>query len=127
MLTRACRGQKRMANPKKPSSPTLVSLLRRQAGRRTVLGVVLPILTAQIAALRAGQPFAGVSAKQIETGFRELCGKFLHSQFHTTYIDRRLGPRSFLVLEQNLYRFRPALLEGVSVGDLDALHEELVA
>jgi hypothetical protein len=77
--------------------------------------------------LRAGQPFAGISAKQIEAGFRELCGKFLHSQFHTTYIDRRLGPRSFLVHEQDLYRFRPALLEGVSVDDLEALHEELVA
>jgi hypothetical protein len=90
------------------------------------LGVALPILTAHTAALRADQPFAGISAKQIESGFRELCGKFLHSQFHTTYIDRRLGPRSFLVLEQDLYHFRPALLEGMSVDDLEALHEELV-
>lgn len=77
--------------------------------------------------MRSGQPFAGITAKQIETGFRELCGRFLHSQFHTTYIDRRLGPRSFLVLERNLYRFRLELLEGVSVDDLATLHEELVA
>jgi len=92
-----------------------------------VLGVALPILSAQIVALRAGQAFAGISAKQIEAGFRELCGMFLHSQFHTTYIDRRLGPRSFLALDQDLYRFRPALLEGVSVNDLETLHEEMVA
>jgi hypothetical protein len=102
-----------MAQRKRPSSKSLLDLFRRQAGRRTVLGIALPILSAQILALHTGQPFAGISAKQIELGFRELCGKFLHSQFHTTYIDRRLGPRSFLVLEGNLYRFRPALLEGV--------------
>ncbi len=116
-----------MARLKKSVSPRLIDLLRRQAGRRTVLGVALPILSAQIAAMHAGQPFAGISAKQIETGFRELCGKFLHSQFHTTYIDRRLGPRSFLILEHDLYRFRPALLEGISADDLEALYAELVA
>lgn len=91
-----------------------------------MLGVALPILSAQIAAMRAGEAFAGLTAKEIETGFRELCGKFLHSQFHTTYIDRRLGPRGFLVLEQHLYRFRPPLLEGLSLGDLENLHQELV-
>ena len=91
------------------------------------MGVAIPILSSQIASMRAGQPFPGVSAKQIETGFRELCGKFLHSQFHTTYIDRRLGPRSFLVLEQDLYRFRPTLIEGVLLEDLETLHDELVA
>jgi hypothetical protein len=115
-----------MRPQKNLSSATLVDLLRQRAGRRTVLGVAIPILSAQIAALRAGHPFPGISAKQIEAGFRELCGKFLHSQFHTTYIDRRLGPRGFLVLEQDLYRFRPTLLEGVSLVDLEALHKELV-
>lgn len=116
-----------MARQKKPSSTTLVDLLHRHAGRRTVLGVALPILSAQNAAMHAGQSFAGISAKQIETGFRELCGKFLHSQFHTTYIARQLGPRGFLVIEQDRYRFRPTLLEGVSGDDLETLHGELVA
>jgi hypothetical protein len=116
-----------MARQKRPRPRSLVDLLRRHARRRTVLGVALPILSAQIASLRAGEPFAGLSAKQIEIGFRELCGKYLHSQFHTTYIDRRLGPRSFLVLEEDLYRFRPALVEDVSVSDLESLYEELIA
>ncbi len=88
--------------------------------------MAIPILSAQVAATRAGQPFLGLSAKEIEAGFCELCGKYLHSQFHTTYIDRRLGPRSFLVLDQDLYRFRPALLEGVSLSELEKLHGELV-
>jgi hypothetical protein len=116
-----------MGRQKKSSTPTLIGVLRRQSGRRTVLGVALPILAAQIDAMRAGQPFAGISAKQIEAGFRDLCSRFLHSQFHTTYIDRRLGPRGFLILENNRYRFRPTLFDGLSVDDLAALYEELVA
>lgn len=112
---------------KKSKVRTLAVLLRQQAGRRTVLGVAIPVLAAQIDAMRAGKPFVGISAKAIETGFRELCGKYLHSQFHTTYIDRRLGPRSFLVLENNLYRFRAELLEGLTLNDLEELHNELLA
>jgi hypothetical protein len=84
------------------------------------------VLSAQIAALRAGQTLPGLSAKEIEKGFRELCGKYLHSQFHTTYIDRRLGQRGFLVLDNDLYRFRPALLDGVQLRDLEKLHDDLV-
>lgn len=116
-----------MGRRKSPSSTTLVDILRQQSGRRTVLGIALPILSAQIIALRASQPFTGISAKQIEAGFRELCGRFLHSQFHTTYLHRRLGQRGFLVLEHDLYRFRPTLLDGLSTQDLELLHVELIA
>src|SRR5207237_9404129 len=79
-----------------------------------------------IGAMRCSKEFAGLTAKEIETGFRVLSGKFLHSQFHTTYIDRRLGPRSFLEFAQGRYRFRKQLLDNLSLHDLERLHEELI-
>lgn len=116
-----------MAKRKTISVTTLLDLLRRQRGRRTVLGVAIPILSAQIKTTQSGRAFLGVSAKEIEAGFRELCGKYIHSHFHNTYIDRRLGPRSFLMLQGDLYSFRPTLLENVSLSDLSEVHDELVA
>jgi len=115
-----------MAKRNGSAKPNLGEVLRRQGGRRTVLGVALPILAAHIEATSSGLAFAGISASAIALGFRELCGKFVHSQFHTTYIDRRLGPRGFLAVEANLYRFRPALLEGITLNDLESLHDELI-
>src|SRR5215831_17929500 len=115
-----------MSKRRRPARKSLVDLLPRYEGRRTVLGVAIPVLAAQIAALRAEQSFPGLSSKEIESGFRELCGRYIHSQFHSTYIDRRLGQRGFLVLENRLYRFRPELLVGVSLSDLGTLHDRLV-
>ncbi len=92
-----------------------------------MLGVAIPILTAHVAAARAGEDFFGLAPKLIEAGFRELCGKYLQSQFHTTYLSRPLGPRGFLILHKDLYRLRPELLAGLSTDDLDDLRRELVA
>jgi hypothetical protein len=117
-----------MSKKRKQQSPrTLADALRRHAGRRTVLGVAIPILTAHVAAARIGEEFFGLAPKLVEAGFRELCGKYLHSQFHTTYLDRPLGPRGFLFLDNGLYRFRPTLLDGLSIDDLDDLRRESVA
>lgn len=115
-----------MARRKQGAAKPLVEILRRQAGHRTVLGVALPVLAAQIAAMRSGLPFAGISAKEIETGFRKLCDAFLQSSFHSTYLVRPLGTRGFLELKGDLYRFRPPLIEGLSVDELESLHAALI-
>lgn len=58
--------------------------------------------------------------------FRELTSKFIKSDYHSTYIDRRLGTRGFLELSENRYRIRERLLSGLTLADLERLHVELV-
>ncbi len=79
-----------------------------------------------IDALERRENFAGLTEKQIEAGFRELSAKFLKSDYHSTYVDRRLGQRGFLDLSGNKYQIRRALLDGVSLDELKQLHSELI-
>jgi hypothetical protein len=106
---------------------TLPALLRRHAGQRTVLGIGIPVLTGLIQALRQGVEFIGLTEPEIEAGFRELCGKFIKSDFHSTYIVRRLSPRSFLEFHEGRYRFRRELLDGITLSELEQLHADLIA
>lgn len=104
---------------------SLTDQLRKHQGQRTVLGVALPILSATIAALEAEMSFDGITYKEIERGFKELGGKYLRSDFHPTYIQRRLGPKGFLEISGDNYRFKQPLLEGLTVFDLRLLWQEL--
>jgi hypothetical protein len=57
--------------------------------------------------------------------FRDLAKRFGHSDYHPTYIQRRLGPRGFLELNGTRYRFRAVLMQGISAENLDELCAEL--
>jgi hypothetical protein len=91
-----------------------------------VLGVAVPVLEDCIRAVRQGMVPEGLSEKQIEAGFQKLLSKFITSDYHSTYVDRRLGTRGFLEPWKDRYRIRQALLAGVAIEDLEQLHAELV-
>jgi hypothetical protein len=110
---------------RKPNN--ICTILRRHLGQRTVLGVAIPVLAAHIDAAKKRRPFQGLTEKQIDVAFRELTSKFIKSDYHSTYIDRRLGARGFLDLWGNRYKIRERLLSGVALADLEQLHDELVS
>jgi hypothetical protein len=91
-----------------------------------VLGVAIPILNDYLLASRAGRIPEGLNEKQIEEGFRQLASEFLHSDFHSTYIARRLGRAGFLDLADGMYRLRPSLLVNTTCEELEQLRDELM-
>ncbi len=109
------------------SRDDLRTILQRHLGQRTVLGVGIPILAGHIAAAKTGAEFGGLTEKEIRDGFRELAGKFITSDYHSTYVQRPLGRRGFLELAEGRYRLRRSLLTGMNVADLEQLHANLVA
>jgi hypothetical protein len=100
-------------------------VLRGHLGQRTVLGVAIPVLDDYIFAARAGRSTEGLTEKQIEGGFRQLATRFIHSDYHSTYIARRLGKAGFLDFANGRYTIRPSLLVSITVDELDRLKEEL--
>lgn len=108
------------------TSRSIGSILRKHLGQRTVLGVAIPVLAHHINAARAGKLSGGLTDRQIEAGFRSTLAQFINSDYHSTYIDRRLGARGFLEFHNGKYRLRPALLEGLNVEDLEQLQVELL-
>jgi len=116
-----------MSRGRRQKVKNLSAILRRHAGQRTVLGVAIPVLTGLIQALRQETEFAGLTEPEIESGFRQLCGQFIKSDFHSTYIVRRLSPRSFLEFHEGRYRFRGELLQGATLLELEQLHADLIA
>lgn len=102
-------------------------VLQRHLGQRTVLGVGIPVLAAHIEATKAGSQSNGLTEKEIEKGFNHIMGKFIKSDYHSTYLHRRLGPRGFLERHDDRFRIRSSLLVGVALDDLQSLYEELVA
>lgn len=112
---------------KKRSERSICDILRSCLGQRTVLGVAIPVLSGHIDAGRRGVKFGGLSEKQIQKGFNELAGKFIKSDYHSTYIDRRVGRRGFLEFSGDRYQIRAALLDGLGIDDLEQLRDELVA
>jgi len=107
------------------SKRNIVGVLRRHLGQRTVLCVALPILRGHLEATRSKRQFAGLTEREIVKGFRELTNKFGKSDYHPTYVQRRLGPQGFLEINGTAYRFRAGLVEGIDRDTLDALHTEL--
>jgi hypothetical protein len=105
----------------------LTTALNRHRGQRTVLGIAIPVLIATIGSLKANTHFHGLSEREITLAFRELCSQYLNSDYHPTYIQRRLGPKGFLAINGDRYRFRDELLTGMSLLQLEQLREELRA
>jgi len=108
-------------------SRNLLTVLRRHLGQRTVLGVAILVLDDYLSAARSGGTSDGLTEKQIEEGFRRLTTQFIHSDYHSTYIARRLGRAGFLDLMNGKYRLRPSLMLGVTADELDQLRLELLA
>jgi len=114
--------------PKEPrrSTKTIADQLRRHLGQRTVLYVALSILDEHARALAEGSPCQGLLERDIVKVFRDFAKQYGHSDYHPTYIQRRLGPRGFLELNGNRYRFRAALMQGVTAPQLADHRAELV-
>jgi len=102
------------------------SLLRKHLGQGTVLGVAIPVLADHIEAAKEGTSPGGLTEKQIEAGFRQVLAEFVKSDYHSTYIHRRLGASGFLEPLKGKYRIRRSLLAGLTVEDLERLHAELL-
>lgn len=86
----------------------------------------MPVLSAHIEALEQGKPAPGLTEKEIEAGFNELASKFLRSEYHPTYVQRRLGPHGFLEVNGGRYSIRRDLLGGVALREMIDLRTELV-
>lgn len=113
------------SSPQHPAR-NICTILRKHLGQRTVLGVAIPILVDHIRAAKKGKGASGLTEKEIASGFNQLAGRYIKSEYHSTYIDRRLGKRGFLDFEGDRYKIRQGLLAGLSVEELDHLHDELV-
>lgn len=110
----------------RPSSArNLRSVLQKQLGKRTVLGVAIPLLEDHISEAAVGRLSLGLTDKQIETGFRQLAAQFLHSDFHSTYLARPLRDSGFLDFSGGKYQLRPSLLTGLTIEELRALLDEV--
>lgn len=112
-------------NPAKDKK-TIGDVLRRHAGQRTVLYVALAILAEHRRTIAAGTACAGLLERDIVKVFRDFAKQYGHSDYHPTYIQRRLGHRGFLEVIGSKYRFRSALMTGATTAQLDELHNELV-
>ena len=104
----------------------LCAILQRHLGQRTVLGVAIPMLDDYLLEAKAGLNSDGLTEKQIEDGFRALATQFIHSDYHSTYVARRLGKGGFLDLVDGKYRLRPSLLVGTTIEELDQIREKLL-
>ncbi len=105
---------------------TILEALRKHLGQRTVLYVGIPILNEHIRSLETNSLCAGLEEREIVKVFRQLAGQYGHSDYHPTYIQRRLGHRGFLEFKGNKYRFRSTLMLGVAATELAGLRDELV-
>ncbi len=92
-----------------------------------MLGVAIPVLEDHVRAAKAGRITYGLSEKEIADGFNRLASQFIHSDYHSTYIARRLGKAGFLDLSNGRYRLRPALLADTTAEELEQLKDELLA
>ncbi|MGH9607223.1 MAG: hypothetical protein ACRD3N_16165 [Terracidiphilus sp.] len=112
-------------NGQTDGAKNLPRILRRHLGQRTVLGIAIPVLDDYLIAAKTGEETGGITERQVEDGFRQLSTQFLHSDYHPTYIARRLGRMGFLDFTNGKYRLRPSLLIGTTVDELDRLRDEL--
>ncbi len=76
--------------------------------------------------MRRRTVFRGLTETEVKNGFQKLADRFIKSDYHPTYIQRRLGPRGFLEVSDERYRFQASLLINVSREQLEQLHEELI-
>ena len=109
-----------------PLNKTILDALRKHSGQRTVLYVALSILDEHAQSLRAGKSCEGCLERDIVKVFRALAKQYGHSDYHPTYVQRRLGHGGFLELNGSRYRFRTALMSDVTADQLGALRDELI-
>jgi hypothetical protein len=109
------------------SKRNLCTVLRLHLGQRTVLGVALPMIDDHVLAAKAGLKTDGLTEKQIADGFNHLAARFIHSDYHSTYIMRRLGKGGFLDFKDGRYILRKSLLDGITLGEIEQLREDLLA
>jgi len=133
MLKANCRSIRRATlsselgvSSKRQPAQTLPALLGKYRGQRTVLGIALPVLAGHISALNRGIKFDGLTEDAIRIGFNELAGRFIKSEYHSTYLARRLGRHGFLELAGDKYFFPARLLAELKLSELEQLHEELL-
>jgi hypothetical protein len=84
------------------------------------------VLLGHIQALIQGRVFDGLTESEIVEGFRELAGRFIKSDYHPTYIQRRLGPKGFLEIVGERYRFRSPLMQRIGRAELEQLRNDLL-
>jgi hypothetical protein len=113
-------------NKQNARTANIRSILKRHLGQRTVLGVAVPILADHIRAAKSGNSTDGLTAKEIEAGFRKALANYITSDYHSTYVDRRLGAGGFLEFTNGRYRIRPTLVEGMRIDEFEALLNELI-
>ena len=82
-----------MTQQSRHAKRNICAILTKHLGQRTVLGVAIPVLAGHLSAAEGVAEFEGLTEQEIEVGFRELAASFITSDYHSTYIDRRLGPR----------------------------------
>ena len=111
-------------NGSRKAKASIGLVLREHFGQRTVLGIALPVLSAQIDAMKSGSDSKGLTEKQIEIAFRDLNLKFAKSDYHSTYLHRALA--RFLEPSGNRYRIRKQLLVNTSLADLEQLRLDLL-
>lgn len=111
---------------KRITTRNICTVLLRKLGQRTVLGVAVPILEGHVRAMKNGQIFEGMTARQVERGFKDLSHRFLNSDFHSTYMVRPLGERGFLERIDDRFRIRSTLLVGLTITELENLLQELL-
>lgn len=116
-----------MSKKGKAVTRDIVVVLHGHLGQRTVLGVAIPVLKGHIASLASNRIFDGLTEREIVIGFRELASQFITSDYHPTYIQRRLGPSGFLELKGKRYRFRNKLIANKTQSELELLQDELIA
>ena len=114
-----------MSRKVRESALSIIDALRRHLGQRTVLYVALPILDQCLRAMRTGREIRGLFERDVVKVFRDLAKRYGHSDYHPTYLQRRLGPRGFLEINGTRYRFRAALVRNVTCEQLAALRNEL--
>jgi len=110
-----------------PVDTALAARLKKHLGQRTVLGVAIPVIERTLTSAGKISDFQGITEREIEVRFKELSATFNGSDYHSTYLHRRLGPKGFLEERNGRYRIQELLLAPVSKADLASLCAELTA
>lgn len=117
-----------MPTSSNPAPPVrnLRTVLERKRGQRTNLGVVIPVMRGYLESARVGKTSVGLTEAEIKAGFDALAAKFIASEWHPTYLHRAVGPRGFLEEQEGRFRLREVLLVGLTLDDIQRIHDEML-
>lgn len=105
---------------------TLNDLVGRHLENFTVIATVLEILHAHIEAIERGEPFVGITADQVETGFNRRAKEIGKRWFFPSYLQRHSKSGDFFVEKEGTYRLRDELLLGANPEQLRALRDRIL-